>query len=100
MSKQRGLIIFIILVISILLVRTLQYSNVYIALVCSIGDILISIIIGRVILWLFEKIYLFFRNVINKESIIKVKARLLWETISISLAIGFPLWFIASKGWK
>ena len=69
---------------------------------CDIGmsfiEIPIALVFGRITLWFGDKLLLFARNIRNPESPKRDYERTIWQTLSLSLAIGLPPWLLASQG--
>ena len=88
---------FLGLVLAVLGTRTLASGSLAIAIGGAVIEIPTAIVLGRIALWFAEKFVLFARNIANPESPKDVFARTIWQTLSLSLAIGFPLWLLASR---
>ena len=59
-----------------------------------------SIVLGRVALWFFDKIVLFFVNFRDPDRPKQKIDRDVWTGLVLSLIVGFPLWLIGSYDWS
>lgn len=97
MKSKGNPLIFWALVAVLFIGRTIQFGSVYRALGYSILEIPLSIILGRVILWFFDKLFIFLTKIVNPDNQSKKIERTLWTTLSLSLVIGFLLWLLLSN---
>ncbi len=52
----------------------------------------VLIIVGRFVLWLAEQSYFFSRNIIQPDNPKRTFDRTIWETMSISILVGIPIY--------
>ena len=100
MAAQRAQrLVFFGLVIAVLGARALEpgahfgvgiTSSILIAIGIGVIEIPVSIGLGRIALWFAEKLLLFGRNILNPVPKIEFR-RTIWQTLSLSLAMGWVL---------
>lgn len=94
MKKKREVLIFCGLIAALFVSRLIQYDSFGFTLGHSIGEIPFSIVLGRIILWFFDKLFIFFKNILIPDNPLKEIERTFWTTLNISLAIGFPIYVL------
>jgi hypothetical protein len=94
MSQRTQVLLFIGLVVALVGARALEHGSLAVAIGGSIGEIPLSIILGRVLIWFSDKLLLFARNMANPDSPKSEFQRTIWLTLSLSLALGFPFWLL------
>ena len=105
MAQRTGQLVFFGLVIAVLGARTLWWVSGRVEITSSILrtigggalEILAAIVVGRIALWFAEKLALFTRNVLNPDTAKSEFQRTIWQTLSLSLVIGWPLFVVASQ---
>ena len=88
---------FLGLVLAVFGGRVLASDSLGVAIGSAVIEIPAAIALGRIALWFADKLVLFARNAAHPESPKNDFARTIWQTLSLSLAIGFPLWLLASQ---
>ena len=98
MPKNTQPLLFLGLVGALIGARAIASGSLAIAIGAGVIEIPATLVLGRITLWFTDKLLLFARNVANPESPKRQFERTTWQTLSLSLAIGFPLWLLASQG--
>ena len=91
MSQNTQRLTFLGLVVAVLGARTIASGSPLIAIGAGVVEIPVATMIGRIVLWFADKVFLFARNVMNPEAPRNAVGRTIWQTLSLSLGIGFPL---------
>ena len=98
MPEKTQRLLFLGLVVALFGVRAIPSGSLGVAVGSGVIEIPASIVLGRIALWFADKLLLFARNIANPESPKSDFERTIWQTLSLSLALGFPLWLLASQG--
>lgn len=98
MSQNVQPVTFFALLIALVAGRAVAAGSVGVAFGSAVIEIPGALVLGRIALWLGEKLALFIRNVTNPETPKRGFSRSIWQTLSLSLVLGFPLWLLASQG--
>jgi hypothetical protein len=101
MRQRAQQLTFLSLVLALIGARTIIYGGSLDGAVQAVGSAVVeipaAIILGRIVLWFVDKLLLFALNIANPESPRAAFARTIWQTLSLSLAIGFPLWLLSAS---
>ena len=98
MTQKTQRLLFLGLVVALLGARTLASGSLSVAIGMGFIEIPAALVFGRITLWFADRLLLFARNIRNRESPKRDYERTIWQTLSLSLAIGLPLWLLASQG--
>ncbi len=98
MPQKTQRLLFLGLVVAVLGARAIASGSLGVAIGSGVIEIPAAIALGRITLWFADKLLLFARNIANPESPKSDFERTIWQTLSLSLALGFPLWLLASQG--
>ncbi len=98
MPERTQQLLFLDLVVALLTARAIASGSLGVAIGSGVIEIPTAIVLGRIALWFADKLLLFVRNITNPESPKSDFERTIWQTLSLSLVIGFPLWLVASQG--
>ena len=97
--SQLEAVVFCGLLLSVVAVESLLSKSFAFALGLAALQLPVSIAIGLIVLWLSERVFLFFYNAANPSSSRERFHRSIWLTLILALIIGLPLWFLfASPG--
>ena len=96
-GNRTGLLLFAGVFGAILIARIIQLASLPAAFATAVLDIPVSVIFGRVGLFICEGIVGFIQGLRGKSAV-KGFGLSFWHLIALSLTIGFPIWLVVSQG--